>query len=199
MSTASNFLSNAKHLKSDVDVHKLGPSGAEVCFLGRSNVGKSSLINALCNKKSMAHSSQVPGKTRTMNVYEVTPGRWVVDLPGYGFAVGGPEARDELGAVIESYLKDREALEMVYVLVDAVAGPTKSDSTMIDWLKYQNFPFSIVVHKIDKIASPKLEARKQEILKALFIEDREIFWVSSTKGLGIPQLQQSVAGHLHKA
>jgi GTP-binding protein EngB required for normal cell division len=77
-----------------------------------------------------------------------------------------------------------------------VAGPTNLDTRMIDWLKYQNLPFSIVVHKIDKIAAPKLEARKQEILKVLFVEDREIFWVSSSKGLGIPELQQNIVGHL---
>ena len=87
MNTITKKLQNTKHFKTEVDVHKLGNSGAEVSFLGRSNVGKSSLINALCQKKNMAHSSQTPGKTRTINVYEVVPGRWIVDLPGYGFAV----------------------------------------------------------------------------------------------------------------
>ena len=88
MNTTQKILRGTKYLKTEVDALKLGESEAEVSFVGRSNVGKSTLINALCQKKKMAHVSQVPGKTRTINVYEVKRGRWIVDLPGYGYAVG---------------------------------------------------------------------------------------------------------------
>lgn len=189
-------LHNARHFKTEVDVAKLGNSGAEVVFLGRSNVGKSSLINALCHKRNMAHSSQIPGKTRTINVYEVIPGRWLVDLPGYGFAVGGSKAREELGAVIESYLKDRASLAMVYLIMDAVAGPTRLDMTMLTWLKHYAYPVTFVVHKIDKIPQPKLEARKKQIAGMLECDAALIHWASSTKGTGIDHLQQSIIASL---
>lgn len=189
-------LHNTKHFKTETDVMKLGLSGAEVTFLGRSNVGKSSLINALCRKRNMAHSSQIPGKTRTINVYEVIPGRWMVDLPGYGFAVGGTAAREELGSVIESYLKDREKLAMVYLVMDAVAGPTKLDMTMLTWLKHHAYPVTFVVHKIDKISPSKLEVRKKEIAGMLECDRQLIYWVSSSKTIGIDQLQKSIIEHL---
>ncbi len=197
MNTSIKKLQNTKHFKTEVDVHKLGNSGAEVSFLGRSNVGKSSLINALCQKKNMAHTSQIPGKTRTINIYEVIPGRWIVDLPGYGFAVGLKDEKDALGKIIEAYLNGRENLEMVFVIVDAVAGPTKLDMQMIDWLKHYDFFFTIVVSKIDKIGPSKLDARKKEIAEELSIDEREVFWVSSKKNIGITDLQNVVSQLLH--
>ncbi len=144
----------------------------------------------------MAHSSQIPGKTRTINVYQVLPGRWLVDLPGYGFAVGGREARDVLGAVIENYLKARENLAMVYLVMDAVAGPTKLDLTMLEWLKHHDYPVSFVIHKFDKIIMPKREKRKEEIAAILKCETNNIFWVSSSKVIGIKELQDSIIEHL---
>ena len=196
MKDSVDLLKNTSHLKTEANVRALGRSGREVCFLGRSNVGKSSLINALCSKRDMARASQVPGKTRTINVYETVPGCWLVDLPGYGFAVGGAKAQQKLGGIIESYLKDRRSLQMVYVAVDAVAGPTKLDLTMIHWLNHYGFPVCIVVNKIDKIAAPKLESRKTEIGQALGLGDRPIFWVSATKKSGLLDLQNSVVDHL---
>ena len=197
MNTITKILQNTKHLKTEVDVQKLGHSGAEVVFVGRSNVGKSSLINAICQKKNMAHASQVPGKTRTINVYEVIPGRWIVDLPGYGFAVGLKDEKDALGKIIEGYLNSREKLCMVFVIVDAVAGPTKLDMKMITWLKYYSFPFSIVVSKMDKIILPKLEERKKEIAGELAMDVSAIFWVSSSKKIGLTDLQNKVGELLH--
>lgn len=196
MTTSIDLLKNASHIKTEVNTGNLGRSEAEVCFLGRSNVGKSSLINLLCSKKDMAHASQVPGKTRTINIYEAAPRRWLVDLPGYGFAVGGNKAKDKLGSVIENYLKERTTLQMVYVLVDAFVGPTKLDLMMVNWLNHYGFPFSIVVNKIDKIAVPKLECQKEEILEALGLSDRPVFWVSTAKKLGALDLQDSVVSHL---
>ena len=159
-----NMLGDTKYLKTEADALKLGESQAEVSFVGRSNVGKSTLINALCQKKKMAHVSQVPGKTRTINVYEVAPGRWIVDLPGYGYAVGQKRDKERLGAMIEGYLRSRKKLRMIFVIVDAVAGPTKLDGIMINWLKELSFPYSIIVHKVDKVGPSKLQERKKDIL-----------------------------------
>ena len=187
------ILCETKHLKTEVDAQKLGESTMEVCFIGRSNVGKSTLINAICQKKNMAHASQIPGKTRTINVYEVTSGRWIVDLPGYGFAVGLKDEKDALGKIIEGYLTSRKNLGMVFVILDAVAGPTKLDMKMIDWLKHYSFPFSLIVSKIDKIISPKLEERKSAIAAELAVDVSSISWISSKKNIGITDLQRMVA------
>jgi GTP-binding protein len=192
MNTIQKILHNTKYLKTEVDALKLGESEVEVSFVGRSNVGKSTLINALCQKKKMAHASQVPGKTRTINVYEVKRGRWIVDLPGYGYAVGPKHDKERLGSIIEGYLSSREKLRMIFVIVDAVAGPTKLDIIMIGWLKYYSLPFSIIVNKIDKIGSSKLDQRKKDIVVELVVDTCDISWVSSKKNIGITDLQKIV-------
>ncbi len=186
------MLHEAKHLMTQTDVRKLTKSDAEVTFLGRSNAGKSSLINALCQKKNMAHVSQVPGKTRTINVYEVKPYRWIVDLPGYGFAVGSKLGKAEFGPMIEEYLTGRNNLCMVFVILDAVAGPTKLDMLMINWLKHHGFPFHVVVNKIDKVGPSKLAVRQQEITSQLEIQATDIFWLSSKNKINIEPLQKLI-------
>ncbi len=185
-------LRETKYLKTETDARKLGESEAEVSFIGRSNVGKSTLINTLCQKKKMAHVSQVPGKTRTINVYEVRRGRWIVDLPGYGYAIGSKREKEQLGPIIEGYLKSRERLRMIFVIVDAVAGPTKLDIIMIDWLKHYSLPFSMIVNKIDKIGSLRLDQRKKDIAAELVVDICDISWLSSKKNIGITDLQKIV-------
>ncbi len=187
------MLRNTKHLMTETDTRKLAASDREVTFLGRSNAGKSSLINALCDKKNMAHVSQVPGKTRTINVYEVKPYRWLVDLPGYGFAVGSKfTGKAEFGPMIEEYLTTRENLCMVFVVCDAVAGPTKLDMLMINWLKHKAYPFAIVINKIDKIGPSKIGARKNEIADLLKIAPTDIFWISSKNKTDVEPLRQRI-------
>lgn len=193
MNTTRKMLSDTQYLKTEVDALRLGESKAEISFVGRSNAGKSTLINAICQKKKMARVSQVPGKTRTINVYEVTPGRWIVDLPGYGYAVGSRQERERLGPIIEGYLSSREKLRMIFVIVDAVAGPTKLDIVMIGWLKRYSLAFSIIVNKIDKIRPSKLDGRKKDICAELAVDACDIFWVSSKKNSGIIDLQKIVA------
>jgi len=141
----------------------------------------------------MARVSQVPGKTRTINVYEVKPYRWIVDLPGYGFAVGSKLGKADFGPMIESYLTSRENLCMVFVILDAVAGPTKLDILMINWLIHNGYPFNIVVNKIDKIGPSKFDVRKKEIAEQLAIDAAEIFWISSKKKIQIEPLQKLIA------
>lgn len=185
-------LSQTKHIISETDLLKLPASDAEVTFVGRSNAGKSTLINALCHKKNMAYVSQVPGKTRTINVYEVVPYRWIVDLPGYGYAVGSKTGKANFGSMIEEYLTSRKNLGMVFVIVDAVAGPTVLDMSMINWLLHNDFPFNVIVNKIDKVSMPKLDVRKKEISSQLMMDSADIFWISSKKQLQIESLQQLI-------
>ena len=186
------MLRETKHLLTKTDTLKLTKSDAEVAFVGRSNAGKSSLINALCHKNDMARVSQVPGKTRTINVYEVKPYHWMVDLPGYGYAVGSKSGKAEFGPMIEDYLTSRNNLCMVFVILDAVAGPTKLDISMISWLKYNAYPFNIVVNKIDKVGPSKLDVRKKQIAGQLVVDTAEIFWISSKKKIQIEPLQKQI-------
>ena len=186
------MLRETKHLMTETDVLKLTEADAEVTFVGRSNVGKSSLINALCQKKDMARVSQVPGKTRTINVYEVKPYRWIVDLPGYGYAVGSKAGKAEFGPMIEDYLTKRNNLCMVFVILDAVAGPTVLDISMISWLKSKDYPYNIIVNKIDKVGPSKLDVRKKEIAGQLVVDPADIFWISSKKKIQIEPLQKLI-------
>jgi GTP-binding protein len=186
------MLRATKHLMTETDASKIGQSDAEVCFVGRSNAGKSSLINALCQRKELAFVSQVPGKTRTINVYEVKFYRWMVDLPGYGYAVGSRSEKEQLGPMIEAYLSSRKNLCMVFIILDAVAGPTKLDLLMINWLEQKAFPFRIIVNKIDKVGPSKLAVRKKEIAGRLAVDAAEIFWVSSKKKIEIEPLRNVV-------
>ena len=186
------ILRDTKYLKTEVDALKLGESKAEISFIGRSNAGKSTLINTLCQKKKMAQVSQVPGKTRTINVYEVKRGRWIVDLPGYGYAIGSKRNKGRLGEIIEGYLNSRENLRMIFVIVDVIAGPTKLDLVMIDWLNHYSLPFSLVVNKIDKIGALELDQRKKDIVDKLSSIAYDIFWISSKKKTGIIELQHTV-------
>ena len=187
------MLRETKHLMTEIDALKLTESDAEVAFVGRSNAGKSSLINALCQKNNMARVSQVPGKTRTINVYAVKPYRWIVDLPGYGFAVGSNLGKAEFGPMIEKYLTSRNNLCMVFVILDAVAGPTKLDMSMISWLMHHAYPFNIIVNKIDKVGPSTRELRKREIVGQLVGSTADIFWISSVKRFQIEPLQKLIA------
>jgi GTP-binding protein len=192
-------LNNVKYFKTAVAYNDLGDCVAEVAFIGRSNVGKSSVINAVADHKQLARTSQTPGKTRTINIYTVEHFRWLVDLPGYGYAVGPASERSNWAGMIEGYLKSRHNLNMVFMIIDAKVGPTKYDLQMAEWLNSENIPFTIVANKIDKIACNALEAQKSALANEMALKVRDIYWVSALRKAGIRELIGCVAEHLELA
>ena len=165
---------------------------AELAFIGRSNVGKSSLINALANQKQLAKVSKTPGRTQLLNLFELRDGRTLVDLPGYGFANAPKAARANWGRMTERYRLDREGLERILVLVDGEIGPTKLDVNMLEWLRDCDLPFAVIATKHDKVKSSVRQKRKRELAAGCGLEERDITWVSASKGVNLDQLRDRI-------
>jgi GTP-binding protein len=148
---------SAKFVISNTDVRKC-PAGSfpEYAFIGRSNVGKSSLINMLTNHKHLAMTSQTPGKTQLINHFIINDKWYLVDLPGYGYAQRGKKGRENIRGIIENYILDREQLTNLFVLIDCRHEPQKIDIEFMEWLGESGIPFSIIFTKIDKISKSKL-------------------------------------------
>jgi len=189
-------LKETRYLLSAASVKQLGTAHAEVAFVGRSNVGKSSLLNALCFQKGLAKTSKTPGRTRLINVFLTGTDRWIVDLPGYGFALGPAKERATWQAMIEGYLTGRPTLRMVYVLVDAEVGPTKLDHQMVDWLRSVDLAYRIVATKCDQVKPSRQLAQRRDVAADLGLQTGDIAWVSAEKGNGIPELRMEIAGML---
>jgi GTP-binding protein len=173
-------------------VDDLPDSPAEVAVVGRSNVGKSSLLNALGRRKGLAHVSKSPGRTQLLNCYAVDGTATMVDCPGYGYASVSKATRASWQGMIEGYLLDREPLAMVIALVDGEVGPTKLDLQMLGWLRDHALPHTVVATKHDKIRSAQREKRKREVAAACDLERSDIVWVSATTGVGIDRLRDLV-------
>lgn len=149
------------------------PHFPEVCFAGRSNVGKSSFINALVNHNGLAYTSNTPGKTRKMNYYLVDDNKYLVDLPGFGYAQVSKEEREQWGRDIRSYLLERPTLRLVIHLVDIRHEPSDLDEEFFYWLGSNRMPFIVVLNKGDKISHNKRQqskARVKHILDEMNIE-----------------------------
>ncbi|MCD8152886.1 MAG: ribosome biogenesis GTP-binding protein YihA/YsxC [Clostridiales bacterium] len=123
----------------------------EIAFAGKSNVGKSSLINALVNRKSLARTSGQPGKTQTINFYNINDALYLTDLPGYGFAKVSPKEKEKWGQMIERYLHTSKQLRVVFLLIDIRHDPSENDRMMYEWMVYQGFRPIIIATKLDKI------------------------------------------------
>lgn len=163
-----------------------------MAFVGRSNVGKSSVINALANRKQLARVSNTPGRTQLLNMFVLPTGATVMDLPGYGFAKVHASARNSWGPMIEGYITDRENLEMVVVLVDGLIGPTALDVQMLEWLRFSEVNHMIVATKHDKVKPSKIGARKAELAAGCNLQINDVLWVSAAKGLNIELLRNRV-------
>ena len=140
------------------------PAGiTEIAFAGRSNVGKSSLINALLNRKRLARTSTTPGRTREINFYRINDRFAFVDLPGYGYAKVPESVRRQWGPMVETYLRDRRTLRLVVVILDVRRDPSDEDRQLIKWLEFYSILFFVVITKTDKISRNALTIRKRVI------------------------------------
>lgn len=173
--------------------NQLPPSDiTEIAFAGRSNVGKSSLLNKLFNRKSLARVSSVPGKTITINFYDVD-GYKFVDLPGYGYAKLSKSERDRFGELMEGYFQSGRNIKLVVQLVDMRHKPSQDDFGMIDFMQQMDIPFIVVCTKADKLKVKEFKKREQEIKEELSMIDNDlIIPFSSQNGLGLDKIKMLI-------
>lgn len=181
-------IKSADFVISNTDYKKCPQSSLpEYAFIGRSNVGKSSLINMLCNRNGLAMTSSKPGKTLLINHFLINNNWHLVDLPGYGYATAGKNVRDQLKDIIESYILNREQLTSVFLLIDCRHEPQKIDIEFMNWMGENGVPFSIVFTKLDKISNARFKensnAYKQKLLES-WDELPPVFATSSEKRTG---------------
>lgn len=164
----------------------------EYAFIGRSNVGKSSLINMLTRRKALAKTSQTPGKTLLINHFTINHGQWyIVDLPGYGYAARGKQMREKISNIIQDYILNRQQMACLFVLIDIRHDPQKIDLEFMDWIGEHDVPFAIVFTKADKlgpVAGERNVARYKRELRLHWSELPPIFVTSSEKSRGRDEL-----------
>ena len=156
----------------------------EVAFAGKSNVGKSSLINGLMNRKSLARTSAAPGKTQTINFYNVNEAIYLVDLPGYGYAKASEEIKAKWGKMIEDYLHKSKEIRCVFLLVDIRHEPTQDDQLMVQYLRHYGLPFTVLANKCDKLSKAQRARAQQLICRTLAVQPWEVIPFSALTGEG---------------
>lgn len=190
---------SAEFIKSAVEIsHYPDERLPEIAFAGRSNVGKSSLINSLLNRKNLVKVSSSPGKTRLINFFKINNQFSFVDLPGYGFARVPPAVKKKWGKMVETYLKKRKNLKIVILIFDIRHTPTENDRKMIEWLDYYNIQSVLIANKSDKIKKREKNKQVQAILNFLNRPDGRTIVYSSKNKEGIKDLwkiiEQSIRG-----
>lgn len=166
---------------------------AEFLLVGRSNVGKSSFINAILSRKNLAHTSSKPGKTQTLNFYGVNDTFYLIDVPGYGYAAVDKKTQSKFGMMIEEYLEKREELKRVFMLVDFRLKPSEDDLLMYNFLKYYNLPVTIIATKADKVPGSKKEKNLKTILETLdLVVGDDLIVFSSTTKLGVKEVLKKI-------
>lgn len=151
----------------------------EFAFIGRSNVGKSSLINSLCGRKMLAKTSSTPGKTKTVNYFLINDSFYFVDLPGYGYTKLSKSEKANLSKVIDTYFKNTNSLKIIFILVDVRHNPTGDDKLMIEWVKYYDLSFKIVATKADKISKSEIKKQVKNISGDLNVREESLIVHSS--------------------
>lgn len=169
----------------------------EFAFAGRSNVGKSSLINALLNRKSFARTSQQPGKTQTINFYKISDRFYFVDLPGYGYAKISQEMRVKWGHMIEKYLSTSKQLKNIFLLVDSRHEPTADDVTMAEWVRSKGFKLTVIATKSDKLGRMQLQKQLAVIKSRLKLgSDVPVIAFSALTKQGVDEIMKLVDAYI---
>ena len=177
-------ISSAEFVISNTDVKKC-PAGVfpEYAFIGRSNVGKSSLINMLTARKGLAMTSATPGKTMLINHFLINKNWYIVDLPGYGYARRGQKGKDQIRTIIEDYILEREQMTNLFVLIDSRLEPQKIDLEFMEWLGENGIPFAIIFTKADKLKGGRLKMNINSYLRELGKQWEELppYFISSSE------------------
>ena len=168
----------------------------EIAMAGKSNVGKSSLINSLARNSKLARTSSEPGKTRLINIYSMNDAFYLVDLPGYGFAKAPKQERDRWGVMIEGYLRGSTHLKRVFQLVDIRHTPTQDDQMMVDYLRHYDIPFTVIATKADKLSKAQRGRSIPVICRTLAVQPWEIIVYSSEDGTGRDALLEHIEAEL---
>lgn len=169
----------------------------EVAFAGKSNVGKSSLINALMNRKSYARTSSQPGKTQTINYYNINDAMFLVDLPGYGYANANQQVKAKWGKMVEKYLKVSKQLRQVFLLIDIRHDPSANDKMMYDWIVANGYHPVIIATKLDKLKRSQIPKHVKAVRTGLGLEKDDILIpVSPQTKQGIPELWETIEQYL---
>ncbi|MBQ9883867.1 MAG: YihA family ribosome biogenesis GTP-binding protein [Bacteroidaceae bacterium] len=191
-------IKSAEFVISNTDVSKCPQGGLpEYAFIGRSNVGKSSLINMLTGRKGLAMTSSKPGKTLLINHFIIDKKWYLVDLPGYGYAQRSQKVQGQISSIIERYVMQREQLTSLFVLVDSRLKPQKIDLDFITWLGENGVPFGIIFTKVDKLSKAKVDENVQAFLDILREEWEELppyFLSSAEKGTG----KEEILGYIEE-
>ena len=163
----------------------------EVLIVGKSNVGKSSLINALCQKKRLAFTSSKPGHTRLLNYYDIDGKFFLVDAPGYGYAKGGLDLDRLFASMMESYFDNNQELKLVLILLDARRELSNDDQEIISFVKESNYPYFLVITKLDKV-NQKEKAALNKHLKSLGLTGDNVFYTSALNNNGLNLLKKGI-------
>lgn len=168
----------------------------EIAMVGKSNVGKSSLINSMTNNSKLARTSAEPGKTRLVNLYLINEAFFLVDLPGYGFARAPKQEKEKWAAMIEGYLRGSKHLKRVFQLVDIRHEPTEDDQLMVEYLRHYDIPFTVVATKADKLSKAQRGRNIPAICRKLAVQPWEVMVWSSKDGTGRDRLLELIASEV---
>ena len=188
-------VTSAEFIKSATKPSEYPPENLpEIAIAGKSNVGKSSLINTLVNRKNLAKTSSSPGRTQTINFFRVNEKISLVDLPGYGYAKVSLRVRETWKPMVESYLQTREGIRMVVLILDARRGASPEDLTLLDWLDYHQIPSLIVLTKADKLSQIERARQKKTVADIPLLNGKPICFFSALTGEGKEDLWRHIQG-----
>ena len=185
-------IKSAKFIKSATSIDNSLENFSQIAFVGRSNVGKSSLINMLTKNSKLCKTSSTPGRTRLINYFQINSDIYFVDLPGYGFAKASKTEVDGWQSMIEPYLVENENLKCVCMLVDSRIEPTNQDKQMLKFLNYYRIPFIIIATKCDKFGKSQIKPQMQKIANYLGVGKDNVFASSSETGYGRLEILQKL-------